>query len=445
MLEVLTVPAFRNLFAAQVIALIGTGLATVALGLLAFDLAGEDAALVLGIVFTIKMIAYVTVAPVAGAFADRFPRRGMLVVLDLIRAACALSLPFVDQVWQIFVLIVVLQAASAAFSPVFQATIPNILTDEDRYTRALSLSRMAYDLEAMLSPLLAAALLTLVGFDALFGGTALGFLASAVLVGSVILPKVTPGVPRPVYERTTRGMRNYLATPRLRALLALCFAVSSAGAMVLVNSVVLVQGELGLSASAVAITMAAFGAGSMVAALALPAVLKHTTDRRAMLSGAALMGAALIAFAAWITVDALSWRAVLAIWFLVGLGYSAVLMPSGRLLRRSSHPEDRPAIFAAQFALSHACWLVTYPLAGALWTWAGPQVTLLILGALALTAWMVARRHWPDPDPEVIPHSHADLPPDHPHLRQHQGGLHQFIIDDLHPDWPSQHHSEASR
>ena len=47
------------------IALIGTGLATVALGLLAFDLAGDNAGMVLGKALAIKMIAYVGVAPVA--------------------------------------------------------------------------------------------------------------------------------------------------------------------------------------------------------------------------------------------------------------------------------------------------------------------------------------------------------------------------------------------
>lgn len=50
--------AYRRLFAAQVIALIGTGLATVALGLLAWDIAGEDAGVVLGTALAIKMVAY---------------------------------------------------------------------------------------------------------------------------------------------------------------------------------------------------------------------------------------------------------------------------------------------------------------------------------------------------------------------------------------------------
>ncbi|RWP22497.1 MFS transporter, partial [Mesorhizobium sp.] len=164
MLGVLSNRTYRHLFTAQVIALVGTGMATVALGLLSYELAGGDAGMVLGTALAIKMIAYVGVAPVAAAFAERLPRRAVLVSLDLIRAAVALLLPFVTEVWQVYVLIFVLQAASAGFTPTFQATIPDVLPDEKDYTKALSLSRLAYDLESLVSPILAAALLTLVNF-----------------------------------------------------------------------------------------------------------------------------------------------------------------------------------------------------------------------------------------------------------------------------------------
>ena len=127
MLTILTNRTYRHLLAAQIIALIGTGLATVALGLLAYDIAGGNAGAVLGTALAIKMVAYIGVAPIVGAFADRLPRRAFLVSMDLIRAAVALSLPFVDQIWQIYVLIFVLQSASAAFTPTFQATIPDVL------------------------------------------------------------------------------------------------------------------------------------------------------------------------------------------------------------------------------------------------------------------------------------------------------------------------------
>ena len=71
MLAILGNRTYRHLFAAQVIALLGTGLATVALALLAFDLAGADAGSVLGTALAIKMLAYVSVAPFAAGVAGQ--------------------------------------------------------------------------------------------------------------------------------------------------------------------------------------------------------------------------------------------------------------------------------------------------------------------------------------------------------------------------------------
>ncbi|WP_070398444.1 MFS transporter [Hydrogenophaga sp. PML113] len=436
MLDVLRQRTYRHLFAAQVIALLGTGLATVALGLLAFDLAGQDAGMVLGTALAIKMVAYVGVAPVASALAQSLPRRAVLVGLDLVRAAVALALPFVDQIWQIYALIFVLQAASAAFTPTFQATIPDVLPDERDYTKALSLSRLAYDMESLLSPMLAAALLTVIGFHELFAGTVLGFVASALLVVSVVLPTSPANERRGIYDRTTRGLRIYLATPRLRGLLAVSAAVAAAGSMVFVNTVVLVQAQWGLPQNALALALAAFGAGSMVAALGLPRLLDRWPDRPVMLGGVALLsGAMLLGSMVW------GYAGLLPLWFLTGLAYSTAQTPSGRLLRRSSHAEDRPALFAAQFALSHACWLVFYPLAG----WAGSHwgmpATFVLLGVSAALACLLALRLWPREDPDVLEHEHAGLAPDHPHLREGHGAAgsrhaHPFWIDDQHTDWP---------
>ncbi|MDE1568299.1 MFS transporter [Aquabacter sp. P-9] len=437
MLAVLANRTYRHLFLAQVIALIGTGLATVALGLLAYDLAGANAGSVLGTALAIKMIAYVGGAPVAAAFAERLPRRTMLVSLDLVRAAVALLLPFVSEIWQVYVLIFVLQSASAGFTPTFQATIPDVLPDERDYTRALSLSRLAYDLESVVSPMLAAALLTLISFHSLFAGTVVGFLASAALVVSVVLPSPQAIEKRGIYDRTTRGIRIYLATPRLRGLLALNLAVAAASAMVIVNTVVLVQAVLGLDQSATALALAAFGGGSMVAALALPRLLDTVPDRAAMLAGAGILVAGLLVGSAL-----RSFAFVLPLWFLLGLGYSLVQTPSGRLLRRSSRPEDRPSLFAAQFALSHACWLITYPLAGWFGASMGLPGTSAVLAILAGVAALAAMRLWPARDPDELEHVHDALQDDDPHLAGAipvSGGhrhSHEFVIDHHHTAWP---------
>ncbi|AXT27572.1 MFS transporter [Ruegeria sp. AD91A] len=436
MLSILRNRTYRHLFAAQIVALTGTGLATVALGLLAFDLAGNAAGLVLGTALTIKMVAYVTVAPLAAAFAERLDRRKMLVVLDLIRAAVAVCLPFVTEIWQVYVLIFVLQSASAGFTPAFQATIPDVLPDEAEYTRALSLSRLAYDMESLLSPMFAAALLLLVSFNSLFWGTALGFVASAMLVVSVVLPSPKPSKPRGIYDRTTRGIRIYLKTPRLRGLLALSWSAAALSSMVIVNTVVIVRANLGLSESAVAIALAGFGGGSMLAAFTLPRLLDRIEDRRVMVAGAVFATGSMAVAAMLAATVPMSLGLLTVLWALTGFGYSTTLTPSGRLLTRSAHPEDRPAVFAAQFTLSHGCWLVLYPLAGWLMTVFGPTVTLSSMATLSVAGVVGAISLWPRLDQEPITHDHPDLPPDHPHLAGSGPHAHPIIIDDLHPRIP---------
>lgn len=439
MLSVLANRTYRHLFLAQIIALVGTGLATVALGLLAYDIAGGSAGAVLGTALAIKMVAYIGVAPIAGAFANRVPRRALLVGMDAIRAGVAICLPFVNQVWQVYILIFVLQSASAAFTPTFQATIPDVLPEERDYTRALSLSRLAYDMESLTSPILAAGLLTVMSYHWLFSGTAIGFVASALLVVSTVLPRPAPVESEGgIYDKTTRGTRIYLATPRLRGLLALTLTAAAASAMVIVNTVVIVKG-MGLSQRDVALTLAAFGGGSITAALTLPRILDRIADRTVMLAAAAVLTLALAALAAITAImqpGPAYWHVLLGGWLVLGVAYSASVTPSGRLLRRSANADDRPALFAAQFALSHVCWLVCYPLVGQLGARVGMEAAFGAMAVLAAIGTLVALRIWPANDPDVIAHEHGDLAADDPHLAVHSHGEHPYVIDRRHPKWP---------
>jgi predicted MFS family arabinose efflux permease len=122
----------------------------------------------------------------------------------------------------------------------------------------------------------------------------------------------------------------------------------------------------------------------------------------------------------------------------LGVGYSIAQTPSGRLLRRSAAPEDRPALFAAQFALSHACWLIAYPVAGSIGAMFGLAASALLLAVLSVVSIIIAWRVWPVSDPENLTHTHNDLPASHPHLHGAHNGKHEhvYVIDDLHHSWP---------
>ena len=446
---------YLRLFAAQAVALAGTGLTSIALALLAFDLAGAEAGAVLGTALALKMVAYVGIAPLVGGLAHRLPRRALLVGLDLARAACVACLPLITEIWQIYILIFILNAFSAGFTPIFQATIPDILPEEGRYTRALALSRLAYDLENLLSPLLAAAALLVLSYDALFAANAMAFLLSALLVVSVTLP-----APRPperedgLWHSLTFGLRIYLKTPRLRGLLALSLAVASASAMVIVNSVVYVREALGGSDSDTALVFAATGLGSMLVALGLPRLLDRFPDRPFMLAGGLVSALGLL-----LGLLGPGFFGLLAVWFLLGAGASLIQTPAGRLLKRSARAGDRPAVYAAQFALSHACWLLAYPLAGWLGAGLGLPASFAILAGLALAATAAALLLWPARDPAELLHHHdaqahehlhvhdahhqhahegweGPEPHRHPHRHAPLTHKHPYVIDSHHQVWP---------
>ena len=441
MLSILSHRTYRHLFLAQLVALVGTGLLTVALGLLAFELAGADAGQVLGTALAIKMVAYIAIAPIVGAFANRLPRKTFLVAMDLVRAGVALFLPFVTDIWQIYVLIFVLQSASAAFTPTFQASIPDILPDEEKYTKALSLSRLAYDMESLTSPLIAAALLTVITFNGLFAGTAIGFAASAALVvtSRLAIARSAKPVSGSVWSRTSRGIVMYLKTPRLLGLLAVTLSAAAAGAMVIVNTVVIIREELALSQTAYAVTLGAYGFGSMLVALSISSILRKVSDRTALIVASVALTTLMVSLAVSSYAVGLQWPVILGGWFLLGAAYSLCVTPAGRLLKRSSHSDNRTAIFTAQFALSHACWLLAYPLAGWLGATFGMPLAFAGLGILSLCGFVLALSMWPASDDERLAHSHPGLPSDHPHLREgHKSGepVHPFVIDDIHTHWP---------
>lgn len=429
-------PAYRLLFSAQVAALLGTGLATIALGLLAHDLAGADAGEILGVALAIKMIAYVGVAPFASALAAKLPRKALLVGLDVVRALVAAALPFVSEAWQVYGLMTVLYIAAAAFTPAFQAMIPDLLTDEREYTRALSLSRLAADLESVASPILAAVLLSVVTWSGLFGGTAIGFVVSAVLVTLAAVPVSTAVAAKPFLARVTAGLRLFALTPRLRGVLGFSLATAAGGAMVFVNTVVLVQSRFGLGDRPTAWALAAFGTGSMTAALTLPRLLDRASDRSIVIVGATIMSAVLFAGALFAT----SYSALLALWVVMGIGYSLTLVPVGRVLRRSSSAEDRPALFAAHFALSHACWLIAYPVAGLVSAEADPTAAFVLLGGLCATGLVLGFLLWPKSDPDAVTHRHDDLDAGHTHLAgaplEDGAHSHPLVIDADHRRWP---------
>jgi MFS family permease len=369
---------YALLFRAYALTLLGSGVAAVALTLIAYDFAGEDAAGVIGVALAIKAAAYVLIAPLAAALTDRLPKRALMIGLDLAAAAVLATLPWVTAVWQIYLVIFVFTASSAVFIPTYQTLVPRLLPDGDAYGRALSKSRIAVVLENAASPLAAAALLLVLDYRGLFLFSAAAFLASAAALGRMRLPAVPELSHEGLGRALLRGPRLFAALPALRFLVPLTLGVAMTTAVVLVNTVVLVRGTFGLDALATAVALAAFGLGTVAGAIAMLPLMPRLGAQRTMTTGGLLTVAGL---AAGVTLT--SFAGLVALWLVLGFGTGLALTPAPAVVKAEAAEADRSLLYASYFALNNLALLVAYPLAGWIGTEIEPKVAFLLLATFA--------------------------------------------------------------
>lgn len=382
--------SYYRLFVAYILALLATGVATVGLALFAFDLEGDDSGAILGTALSIKMLAYIVAAPFVGVLVRHVPRQPLLIGLDLLRAGSLLVLPFVTETWQVLALVFVFSLASAVFTLVYQTVVPYLLANQKDYTQSLARSRVAAELESSISPLLAAGLLLVFSATGVFVTAAAAFLLSASLIARMRMPRVATRRAERLLSAALRGPRLFLGMPGLRGLIALDIAVAAASAMVMVNTVVIVQGILDLDRQASAYAFAIFGLGSILGAVAITPALRALPERAVMLGGAAVLSAALLAGTIVTTLHGYA-----ALWFLIGLGCALALTPASYLIRRIAPPQDLQYLFAAQLSLTSGCLLVAYSAAGWLGATVGLPATFVILGLVATAASAMAAVLWP--------------------------------------------------
>nr|WP_052957808.1 MFS transporter [Photobacterium angustum] len=371
---------YIKLLSAQIISLSGTGISSICLALLAYNLAGDNAAMVLSISFAIKMLAYIGLAPIFGVIIHRLPKQKTLIALDIIRAVMFISLPFVTQIWQVYVLMFVINACSAGFTPLFQSTLPTILPIKHQYTTALSISRMAYDLEQLLSPLLTALFLLVVSFKSLFIFDAVTFIVSAALILTCKLPQVVSYCSDKISISSVLGnIKNYLNHPSLKSLWFAYLSAASASAMVLVNTVVYVHNILNGNEAQTAIAMMIVGLGSMIIAFLLPKLLDKYRPQRFH-----WLGMLTLIFAFTLGSLTPNWVGYTLVCFAMGVGMSCIQTSAGLLITDACSDGDSGPFFAAHFSLTHFWWLITYLVAGfSVTTW-GLSVGYLTMGSLCL-------------------------------------------------------------
>ena len=131
---------FRWLWSGQLVSLLGDWFNLIASALLIRSL--TDSKFALGVLFTIRMLAPFFISPIAGICADRYNRKHILIISDIIRGLLILGFLFVrteEDIPLLYVLTTLLFGVSGFFSPARSAILPDITsTNELGTANALS-------------------------------------------------------------------------------------------------------------------------------------------------------------------------------------------------------------------------------------------------------------------------------------------------------------------
>ena len=397
---------FRRLWLGQVVSELGTWFAFIAeLGLVR-TLSGT--ALSASLIVAAHFLPYCIVGPVAGALADRLPRRTMMIVADLGRAVLALGFLFVttpDRLWIAYVCAAGLTSLNAFFEAAKNASMPN-LAKGDQLLPANALIHAMRFLQLSLGAMLAGLVTEWLGYRAAFAINAASFVVSAFFVSRIAVTALEPDL-QALAHRAATSVRSLTAdvrlaivfvwqTPLVFAITAVNFGWALGGGMAQVindrfGGIIFAEpGQTG--DRGVAILNAATGIGLMIGMIVANRIGAWVSARKAvgvfigwMLVASGLVFA-LSAAAPNIWVMALVFvvnRAILSAEYAVQDTVLMVALPDG--LRGKVHTIDR-SIELAIYGLSAL-------VAGLLFTVLEPRAVPLISGllmALPGAIWLIA-------------------------------------------------------
>ncbi|HET8625993.1 MAG TPA: MFS transporter [Thermomicrobiales bacterium] len=256
---------FRYLFLGQAVSQFGDWINKVALIVLVYQLTGRQAAVAL--IMLAQLLPRAVVLPFGGVLADRYPKRDLMLMTDLVRAFLATTLLLVTTargLWWMVVAVLLMQALAALFNPARSATIP-ALVPREHLGAANAINSLSGQVAFFLGPALGGLIIALWGVDAVFTINAATFLLSAFLLWRMRLVEPAPkGVARGAVLRDLREGWAVVARERVvRAIFSAIFLGAAVAIGLNVLLVALLAGPLHRPAADLGTLMTMVGLGTL--------------------------------------------------------------------------------------------------------------------------------------------------------------------------------------
>ena len=204
---------FRLFFTGQLVSLLGDAVTPFALAWAVLDLTGS--ARDLGFVIAAKTAPLVIFLLVGGVFADRLPRRGVMLTADVARmaiqaATAALLLSHTARIWELIVLQAFAGTGTAFFNPASTGLTPMTVSAE-RLQEANALRGMSMASMQFAGPALAGILIVTVGPGYALAIDAASFGVSAFYLARLHLPPHVSLPPQSFARDLLDGWREFTA------------------------------------------------------------------------------------------------------------------------------------------------------------------------------------------------------------------------------------------
>ncbi len=257
--------AYRRLWIANAISLIGDAVTRIALPVYVYRITGSAAAL--GGTVVLQTLAAALIGAVSGVFVDRLSRKRILTLVPLIQAAIVALLPLTNALWQILVITFV-AAGFAIFTGTTRfAAMPDVVGPELMPYAAAS-GQISRQVMNVIGPSVGGLLVAVVSVRSAFLLDAASFVISAALVLTVAIPQIPQsGGPPPLLADLLTGVRYIWSRPVAQFLVFGDLAGDIGYATMLVLTVTLVEGVLGYGSAVFGLLIAAHAAGYIVSAL----------------------------------------------------------------------------------------------------------------------------------------------------------------------------------
>ncbi len=207
---------FRAVWAAAVVSGFGDRVATIAMYLLIYKMTGR--AVNLGLLVAAQIVPAIVLGPLSGLVLDRYNRKNLMVMSDLLGALVAATLPLAATPGQVYILAAMLSAGRQFTGPARLALMPDILPG-DQLSGANSLLMITRNLVLMVGPAFGGALVAWHSSDVAFWVDAGTFLLSAAFLVSrrfTYLASATPANP-PAENAAAALVETPVAEPALAA------------------------------------------------------------------------------------------------------------------------------------------------------------------------------------------------------------------------------------